>query len=82
MLGNFSRFFCHLLPIFKINFQKDYFRITIRVSHGLDPDSVGPVLGPNCMQMLSADDKSPIITYLDDIFLYTHITFQNLGMVG
>ena len=34
---------------------------TIRVSNGLDPDqdqhSVGPDLGPNCLQRLSADDK-------------------------
>ena len=32
------------------------------MSNGLDPDqdqhSVGPDLGPNCLQMLSADDKS------------------------
>ena len=39
--------------------------VTIRVStrsNGLDPDqdqqSVGPDLGPNCFQRLSADDKS------------------------
>ena len=34
----------------------------IRVSNGLDPDQdqrfVGPDLGPNCLQRLSADDKS------------------------
>ena len=34
----------------------------IRASNGLDPDqdrsSVGPDLGPNCLQRLSADDKS------------------------
>ena len=33
---------------------------TIRVSNSFDPDqaigSVGPDLGPNCLQMLSADD--------------------------
>ena len=38
------------------------FKNTIRVANGLDPDqdqqSVGPDLGPNCLQMLSADDKS------------------------
>ena len=37
-------------------------RNTTRVSNGLDPDqdrrSVGPDQGPNCLQMLSADDKS------------------------
>ena len=41
--------------------SKKYFRITIRVSNGLDPDqdprSVGPDLGLNCLQRLSADDK-------------------------
>ena len=38
------------------------FRITIKVSNSLDPDQarrfVGPDLGPNCLQKLSADDKS------------------------
>ena len=33
------------------------------MSNGLDPDQdrsyVGPDLGPNCLQRLSADDKSP-----------------------
>ena len=46
---------------FKINlFLKNYFRNTIRVSNSLDPDQarhiVGPGLGPNCLQRLSADD--------------------------
>ena len=35
---------------------------TIRALNGLDPDqdqrSVGPDMGPNCLQRLSADDKS------------------------
>ena len=35
---------------------------TISVSNSLDPDQarhfVGPDLGPNCLQRLSADDKS------------------------
>ena len=34
---------------------------TIRVSNGLDPDQdphSGPDLGPNCLQRLSADNKS------------------------
>ena len=46
MLGNFHAF--------------GAFRKAIRVSNGLDPDqdrrSVGPDLGPNCMQRLSADN--------------------------
>ena len=36
------------------------FRNTIRASNGLDPDQdrpcVGPDLGPNCLQKVSADD--------------------------
>ena len=50
------RFFSKLID------QKNYFRNTIRVSNGLDPDQaqhfVGPDLGPNCLQRLSADDTS------------------------
>ena len=43
-------------------FQKMSFRNTIRVSDSLDPDQtrrfVGPDLGTNCLQRLSADDTS------------------------
>ena len=43
-------------------FSKLTFRNTIRVLNGLDPvqdrHSVGPDLGPNCLQGLSAEDKS------------------------
>ena len=46
----------------KLTFFKHSFRNAIRVSNGLDPDqdqrSVGPDLGPNCLQRSSADDKS------------------------
>ena len=46
---------------FKINVSKIYFRNTIRVSNSLEPDQdrhyVGPDLGPNCLQRLSAEDK-------------------------
>ena len=52
--------FCRLPILFKINFFKDSFENTIRVSNGLDPgqarQNVGPDLGPNCLQKLSADD--------------------------
>ena len=45
----------------KLTFSKNPFSNTIRVSNGLDPDqdrhSVGPDLGPNFLQSLSADDK-------------------------
>ena len=46
-----------------MNIFKNYFRTTlyIRVSNSLDPDQdqhyVGPDLGPNCFQRLSADVK-------------------------
>ena len=57
MLGIFSYFYCHQLTL-----KKKPVRNTIRVSEGLDLDqeqhSVGPDLGPNCKQRLSADDKS------------------------
>ena len=53
MLTNFSCFCCCLLTFFK-----NSFRNTIRVSNSLDQDqdrsSVGPDLGPNCLQRLSA----------------------------
>ena len=44
-----------------INFFKNSYRNTIRVSNGLYPDrnrrSVGTELGPNCLQRLSADKE-------------------------
>ena len=43
--------FCRLLIFFKINFLKNSFRNTIRMSNSLDPD-----LGPNCLPKLSAAD--------------------------
>ena len=44
--------------------KKRYFKIMIRVSNGLDPDQarhfVGPDLGLNCLQQISADDTSKL----------------------
>ena len=55
-LENFPAFFCRS----KSTFSKNSFRNRISVSNSLDPDqarhSVGPDLGPNCLQNLSADD--------------------------
>ena len=56
-----SRFF--ICPYFsKLTISKNYFRYTIWVLNSLDPDQplflVGPDLGPNCLQKLSADDTS------------------------
>ena len=46
----------------KLYFSKDHSSNSIRMSISLDPDqdrhSVGPDLGPNCFQRLSADDKN------------------------
>ena len=42
----------------KSTFLKNSFRNTIRVSNSLDPDQVGPDLGPTCLQRLSADITS------------------------
>ena len=46
----------------KSTFPKNSFMNTIVVSNGCDPDQdrqkVGPDLGPNCLQRLSADDSS------------------------
>ena len=57
MLGDFS---CRLLTVLKINFFKKIFQYDYQ-SNGLGPDqdrhSVGPDLGPNCLQRLIADNK-------------------------
>ena len=62
MLGNFV---CADF-LSKLTFPKNSFRTTIRlkVSNSLNPDQdrnfVGPDLNPNCLQRLSADDKSQL----------------------
>ena len=38
MLGNFSYFCYRMMSFLKINIFKKYFKNTIRVSNGLDPD--------------------------------------------
>ena len=47
---------------FKVNYFKNSHTNIIRVSISLDPDQdrhfVGPDLGPNCLQRLSADGKN------------------------
>ena len=53
--------FCRLLIFLsELNFSKNSFKNTIRVSNSLNPDQarlfVGPGLGQNCLQRLSADD--------------------------
>ena len=42
----------------KLIFSKLSFWNNTRVSNSLDPDqNIGPDLGPNCLQRLTADDK-------------------------
>ena len=54
--------FCRLLIFSKFHFFEKFFQVFIRVSNSVDPDqarqNVGPDLGPNCLQRLSADDNS------------------------
>ena len=56
LLVNFSCFSSFFFP------KNSFGNNVIRVSNGLDPDleqrSVGPDLGPSCLQRLSVDDKS------------------------
>ena len=59
MLAIFHAF---VVDFSSLTFSKKLFRNTIGVPNSLDPDedrhSVPPDLDPNCLQMLSADDKS------------------------
>ena len=52
---------------------------------GLDPDqdqhSVGPDLGPNCLQMLSADDKSRRQQRKNNKKCYLVLSWQVIGHV-
>ena len=54
--------FSPLLVLFQNYLFSIFFRNTIRVSNSLDPGQarlfVGPDLGPNCLQTLSADNTS------------------------
>ena len=63
MLSNFHAFVVVCWQFFKMNFFKIPFRNPIRVSNSLDLDQdrhfVGPDLGPNCLQRVSDDNKSP-----------------------
>ena len=61
-------------------FFKKIFRNHIRVSNSLDSDqdrpSVGPDLGPNCLQRLSAHYKSPLaLKELTNEDIFVNIAF-------
>ena len=55
--GQFFMLFCHLsISVFPKNLQGIQYE---RVSNSLEPNkNVGPDLGPNCLQRLSADDTN------------------------
>ena len=63
ILGNFASVFFFLFSAvffyFKINLSENSFRNATSVTNSFDPDQarrfVGPDLGPNCLQRLSAD---------------------------
>ena len=57
MLGNFSCFLSSA-DFFKIYFLNKFFQEHYQRVNSLDPDrSVGPDIGPNCLQNILADDK-------------------------
>ena len=60
----FHVFFLSSADLFLIFLFKKSFRNSIRVSNSLDPDqdalSVHPDLGPNCLHMLSVEDKKVV----------------------
>ena len=62
LLGILHAFLLSADFFFKINFSKEYFRNTIKVSNNLDLDQArhieGPDMGPNCLQSLSAYNTS------------------------
>ena len=72
---------------FKLIFSKISFRNIIVVSNSLDSEkdghSVGPDLGPNCMQRLSADDKShSLLARKELIYNQLHIHAHGLVLVN
>ena len=67
MLGNFP---CLL-------FSKNSFRKTISVSNSLDLGSVGPDLAPNCLQRLSADNKSCCLQGKDKVWTSNYLNLSN-----
>ena len=66
MLGSFLDFLSSAVFFFsKSTYAENSFRNTIRLSNSFDPDqdrqNVGPDLGHNCLQWLTADDTSRLI---------------------
>ena len=81
MLGNISKYFVVCCFFSKLIISKNSFGNAIRASNSLDQDQarrdVGPDLGTNCLQRLSADDtltsvftSSPLLpVYFTGIFV-------------
>ena len=75
--------FCRLLSFFRITFFEKFFQEYHQCQNSLDLDQaqrfVGPDLGPNCLQKLSAEDKELIILLfnpsLHNLFLDHDIIF-------
>ena len=67
--------------IFFFFFSKNSFRNAIKVSNNLDPDqernSVGPDLGPNCLQRLLTDVKSHLYQGRTS-YMYMHNVTLNM----
>ena len=87
MLGNFSYFCCRLLTFFKIIFFKKFFQehnqSIKRFGSRSGTHSVGPDLGPNCLQRLSADDTSCTYEPVFDPRVYdTESTMNTISFVA
>ena len=82
-----------LLPFFKLNFKQihlEHFHMSNSLNQDQNPYFVGPDLGPNCLKILSADDKSlfsnsalylsrPTLKRERSIILYVQVLdYQNL----
>ena len=67
-----------MLVLSSADFLKSNLAGSLSVSNGLDPDqdrhSVGPDLGPNCLQRLSVDDKSPLAR--KELSMHVHLPLR------
>ena len=71
---NLMHFLSSTVFFFQNPFFQKNFRTTMRMSNSLDPDQarhfVGPNLGPNCLQKLSANDTRRHIVKGNQDFIY------------
>ena len=69
------------MVVFKINFLQKIFQEHYESVNGLDPDqdrcSVSPDLVPNCLQRLSADDRTFHLNQFDLVGIFFNF-IQNL----